>query len=98
LYRRALASQERVLGPEHADTVLTMINLAVLLDSKGNFGEADALNRRVAAIKGSAPLVAAIVAYPQVPWSKQKNMRMAMIALGALAVLAIVLIAWMLLR
>ena len=35
LNRDALASRERLLGPEHADTIISMANLARLLASDG---------------------------------------------------------------
>ncbi len=41
LYRRALEVRERVLGEEHPSTLSSINNLAGLLDSKGEYGEAE---------------------------------------------------------
>jgi len=46
LFRRALDSQERVLGPEHPDTLGSVNNLAQCLDTLGRPVEAEALHRR----------------------------------------------------
>jgi tetratricopeptide (TPR) repeat protein len=46
LYRRALEARERVLGPEHPDTVASVNNLAVLLNSQGDYAAAEPLSRR----------------------------------------------------
>jgi Flp pilus assembly protein TadD len=46
LYRRALESRERVLGPGHPDTLTSINNLAALLWSKGDYAAAEPLNRR----------------------------------------------------
>jgi CHAT domain-containing protein/Tfp pilus assembly protein PilF len=53
LYRRALAIQERVLGPEHPMVATVAINLALLLATKKdkNYVEAEALYRRALAIQ-----------------------------------------------
>jgi len=58
LYRRALAIQERVLGPEHPALANTLNNLAALLDQQGKFTESEPLQRRALAIleKALGPL------------------------------------------
>ena len=47
LYRRLLASSERLYGSEHAEVLKSLNNLAVFLYSKGSFEEAEATHRRV---------------------------------------------------
>ncbi|HEY6252399.1 MAG TPA: tetratricopeptide repeat protein [Candidatus Angelobacter sp.] len=51
LYRRALAIREKVLGPEHPDTALSLNNLATLYDDQGKYEEAAPLHRRSLAIR-----------------------------------------------
>jgi len=51
LYRRALAGYERVMGPEHPDTLTSVNNLAMLLYSTGAYGEAEPLFRRALAAR-----------------------------------------------
>ena len=46
LFRRALEATERVLGPEHRDTLGSVNNLAALLESKGDSAAAEPLYRR----------------------------------------------------
>ena len=46
MYRRAQEASERVLGPEHPDTLATVNNLASLYRSQGRYGEAEPLYRR----------------------------------------------------
>jgi hypothetical protein len=46
LYRRALEARERVLGPEHPDTLRSVNNLAELLRGKGDHAGAEPLYRR----------------------------------------------------
>jgi tetratricopeptide (TPR) repeat protein len=46
LCRRALEGNERVLGPEHPNTLSSVNNLAGLLDSKGDYAGAEPLYRR----------------------------------------------------
>ena len=46
LYRRALASREKVLGPVHSDTLTSVNNLARFLESKGDYAQAEPLFRR----------------------------------------------------
>jgi eukaryotic-like serine/threonine-protein kinase len=45
LLEKALAGQRRVLGPDHADTVKTLNELATVLFYEGKLGEADKLYR-----------------------------------------------------
>ena len=40
LYRRSLAGRETQLGRDHPDTLTSVSNLAVLLDSQGKLDEA----------------------------------------------------------
>lgn len=49
LYRRALSIDEKILG-DHPDTATCLVNLAALLDSKGNLREAEYLYYRALAI------------------------------------------------
>ena len=49
LCRRALAARERVLGPEHPDTLGSVSNLAYLLRMKGDYGRAEPLYERALA-------------------------------------------------
>jgi len=46
LCRRALEASERVLGPEHPDTLVSVNNLAGLLLRKGDYAGAEPLYRR----------------------------------------------------
>jgi tetratricopeptide (TPR) repeat protein len=54
LYRRALAIDEKALGPDHPDTGALLNNLAMLLDSKGDYAGAEPLYRRALAIAEKA--------------------------------------------
>ena len=49
LAEATLADSERVLGPEHPETVTGLINLAAIYGGFGRYGEAEALNRRALA-------------------------------------------------
>ena len=40
LRRRVLEARERLLGPEHCDTLIVVNNLAVVLEKLGKFSEA----------------------------------------------------------
>ncbi|HEX9256594.1 MAG TPA: tetratricopeptide repeat protein, partial [Candidatus Angelobacter sp.] len=51
LYRRALAINEKALGPEHPNTASSLNNLALLLKEQGKFSEAEPLYRRALAIR-----------------------------------------------
>ncbi len=46
LYRRALAIQEKALGPDHPSVATTLNNLAALLDQQGKYGDSEPLQRR----------------------------------------------------
>jgi tetratricopeptide (TPR) repeat protein len=50
LLRRALQGREKVLGPEHPDTLTSMSNLALVLRSQGKYEEAEAMNRQTLAL------------------------------------------------
>ncbi len=54
LYRRALASNERALGPDHPKVATDLNNLAVLLYIKGDYAGAEPLYRRALAIDEKA--------------------------------------------
>jgi CHAT domain-containing protein/tetratricopeptide (TPR) repeat protein len=58
LYRRAMAIQERSLGPEHPALANTLNNFAAMLDQQGKFTESEPLQRRALAIfeKSLGPL------------------------------------------
>lgn len=45
-YRRALQLHEKVLGKEHPDTLDSMSNLALVLDSLGKYEEAEQMHRQ----------------------------------------------------
>ncbi len=47
LFKRALEAQERLLGREHPNTLLSVNNLAVLYEVQGRHGEAAPLMLRV---------------------------------------------------
>ena len=49
--RQTLARQEKVLGLEHSDTLTTMNNLALVLDSQGKYEEAELMNRQTLALE-----------------------------------------------
>jgi tetratricopeptide (TPR) repeat protein len=51
LYRRALAIDEKNLGPEHPYTATNVNNLALLLKTKGDYAGAEPLYRRALAIR-----------------------------------------------
>ena len=42
LYRQVLQQQQRVLGPEHPDTIASINNLAVCINAKGRWAGSDA--------------------------------------------------------
>jgi tetratricopeptide (TPR) repeat protein len=46
LFRECLTERQRVLGPEHIDTLAAMNNLANLLHVRGNNAEAEMLHRQ----------------------------------------------------
>ncbi|HWF96038.1 MAG TPA: tetratricopeptide repeat protein, partial [Xanthobacteraceae bacterium] len=51
LYERALAINEKTLGPEHPDTALSLNNLALLLQDEGDLAGARARHERALAIR-----------------------------------------------
>ena len=50
LYKRALAIREKVLGPEHPHTAVSLASLAALYDSLGAYAKAEPLYKRALAI------------------------------------------------
>jgi tetratricopeptide (TPR) repeat protein len=54
LFQRALAIEERGMGPDHPDTATGLNNLALLYKSQGRYGEAEPLYRRALAIREKA--------------------------------------------
>jgi tetratricopeptide (TPR) repeat protein len=54
LLRRALAINEKALGPDHPDTVGSLNSLAVVLELKGDYAGAEPLYRRALAIDEKA--------------------------------------------
>jgi hypothetical protein len=51
LLQRAFAIREKALGPEHSDTALSLINLAVLYQTTGVHTKAEPLLERALAIR-----------------------------------------------
>ena len=51
LAEQVLEASERVLGPEHPDTLLSVNNLAALYQAQGRYGEAEPLYRRALAAR-----------------------------------------------
>ena len=54
LFRRALAINERALGPEHPVTATSLNNLSALLSDKGDYDAAEPLYHRALAIRERA--------------------------------------------
>ena len=54
LYRRALAAQERALGPDHPDVGTSLNELAGLYQALGRTAEAEQLMKRALAIREKA--------------------------------------------
>ena len=54
LHKRALAIQEKALGPDHPDLAINMNNLAALYTNQGRYGEAEPLFKRVLEIDEQA--------------------------------------------
>ncbi|RFU27453.1 hypothetical protein B7463_g8883, partial [Scytalidium lignicola] len=50
IYRQTLALRKKVLGPEHPNTLMSMNNLAMLLDSQGKYDEAEPIFRQTLAL------------------------------------------------
>ena len=48
MHRRALEAKEKVLGPEHPDTLASVSNLGSVLERQGKYEEAEAMHRREA--------------------------------------------------
>ncbi|KAF2831501.1 kinesin light chain 1 [Ophiobolus disseminans] len=48
-HRQVSSLREEVLGPEHPDTLTSMSNLALVLNSQGKYKEAEAMNRQTLA-------------------------------------------------
>ncbi|KAH7394832.1 hypothetical protein BKA66DRAFT_455924 [Pyrenochaeta sp. MPI-SDFR-AT-0127] len=46
MHRRALEGREKVLGPEHPDTLTSVDNLGWMLARQGKYEEAEAMHRR----------------------------------------------------
>jgi tetratricopeptide (TPR) repeat protein len=54
LYRRALAIDEKALGPDHPHVAIDLNNLAAFLQAKGDYAAAEPLYRRALAIDEKA--------------------------------------------
>ena len=54
LYKRALAIDEKALGPDHPDVATALNNLAGLYDDQGRYAEAEPLYKRALAIREKA--------------------------------------------
>jgi tetratricopeptide (TPR) repeat protein len=54
LYKRALAIDERALGPHHPDVATDLNNLAGLYYGQGQYGQAEPLLKRALAIREQA--------------------------------------------
>ena len=52
MHRRAFKGKEKVLGPEHPDTLASVNNLGSVLESQGKYEEAEALRRQKRYIRG----------------------------------------------
>jgi tetratricopeptide (TPR) repeat protein len=50
LYKRALAIDEKALGPEHPAVAIRLSNLATLYNDQGRYAEAEPLYKRALAI------------------------------------------------
>jgi len=50
-YERALAIQEKTLGPDHPDVATSLNNLARLYDNQGQYAQAEPLFKRALAIR-----------------------------------------------
>jgi len=51
LYQRALAINEKALGPSHPDTATTLNNLVGLYQNQGNYNEAEPLHQRALTVQ-----------------------------------------------
>ena len=45
---RALEGREKVLGPDHPDTLASVFNMAIVLERRGQYEHAEAMYRRAA--------------------------------------------------
>ena len=54
MYERALAGKERTLGADHPDTLMTVNNLAIVLEQQGKLDEAKTMYERALAGKERA--------------------------------------------
>ena len=54
LYKRALAIEEKAVGPNHPNVATTVNNLARLYRSQSRYGEAEQLHRRALTIREQA--------------------------------------------
>ena len=54
LLKRALAMDEKALGPEHPDVAMNLVNMAELYKNQGQYGAAEPLLKRALTI-GSKP-------------------------------------------
>ena len=54
LYKRALAIDEKAVGPEHPEVATILDNLASLYDAQGRYAEAEPLHKRALAIAEKA--------------------------------------------
>ena len=54
LYKRALAVDEKALGPNHPDVARDLINVAAMYDRQGKYGDAERLYKRALAIDEKA--------------------------------------------
>jgi len=52
MHRRTLELMETVLGREHPDTLTSMNNLALVLDSQGKYSEAEQMHRQTLKLRG----------------------------------------------
>ncbi len=49
MHRQALVLKEKVLGPEHPDTLTSLNNLGAVLDRQGKYEEAEKMHRQALA-------------------------------------------------
>jgi hypothetical protein len=49
--KKTLALREKVLGPEHPDTLTSMSNLAGVLGRQGKYEDAEAMNRQTLVLR-----------------------------------------------
>ena len=74
LRRRGLEAQERLLGPEHPETLTAMYNLAGLLLDLGRLSEAQLLRRAVQSHAAfSVQIILDLVIYTNVPNGSKRH-------------------------